>query len=98
MKKIYIAIILILILSTCYYKSVDDVQAVVEFTEAEKQRMLEHPVIKVASLDDYAPVEFYSGEKYEGLSMDYLNKISEETGLVFEHVFYEWKCILYINT
>lgn len=67
-----------------------------QFTEEEKEWMQENPTIYLAPDPDFAPVEFIdeNGE-YKGVAADFLDWISEDTGLEFEIVLYEtWQEVL----
>lgn len=67
-----------------------------EFTQEEKTWMQENPIVYLAPDTDFAPVEFIdeSGE-YSGISADFLEWMSEDTGLEFEIVLYEtWQEVL----
>lgn len=65
------------------------------FTEEELAWLKDNPVIRVAPEDDYAPVEYYKGGEFIGLSRDYLNWISETYNIQFEFVYYDtWSEIL----
>ncbi|WP_426210923.1 transporter substrate-binding domain-containing protein [Pseudomonas sp. TWR2-1-1] len=55
------------------------------FTEAEKQWMHEHPVVRYA-IDSYWPLEYIENGEHKGLTRDYLREISQISGLQFERV------------
>lgn len=91
MKKIVSVILFLLILSIVSFSYEEDTL----FTEEELAWLEEHPVIRVAPENDYAPVEYYEEGVFKGMSIDYLNWISENYNLTFEYVYYEtWSEIL----
>lgn len=59
-----------------------------QLTEAEKNWLLEHPVIRVGVGTNYAPIQYVTEEngeyKFEGIASDYLSLISKEIGAAFE--------------
>lgn len=60
-------------------------QHIVNFTAAEKNWLAAHPVIKVALDPDWAPIEYLDGSgDFKGISIDYLNVISQILDLRFE--------------
>lgn len=63
----------------------DSRSATVDLTAAERRWIEEHPVIRVAGDRAWPPIEFLgeSGE-FEGLAVDYLERIEEAVGLRFE--------------
>ncbi|MFC1877266.1 transporter substrate-binding domain-containing protein [Thermodesulfobacteriota bacterium] len=57
----------------------------VVLTEEEKTWLAEHPVIRMAMDPDWAPVEFADEQgRFHGISMDYLQQMSELLGVRFE--------------
>jgi len=53
-------------------------------TKSEKQWIKEHPLIRVASCNSLAPVEFLDEDgEYKGISIDYLHRIENIVGIVF---------------
>jgi len=53
------------------------------FTDEEKLWIENHPIINVGGEMDWAPFDFVENGVYQGVSNDYLNLISEQTGLHF---------------
>ncbi|WP_123785109.1 PAS domain S-box protein [Sedimentisphaera cyanobacteriorum] len=53
-------------------------------SEAEKEFIAEHPVVKVAPDKNFAPIEFVEDGEIKGFSGEYLRIISEKTGLEFK--------------
>ncbi|MDC7226145.1 MAG: transporter substrate-binding domain-containing protein [Spirochaetales bacterium] len=53
-------------------------------TEAELQWIKEHPVIRVVTDPHSAPLEFFENDKILGISGDYLDLITDRTGLNVE--------------
>lgn len=57
----------------------------IRLTEGEKAFIKEHPVIKVGVDPKFIPYEFFDSDGiYKGIAADYMELISEETGLTFE--------------
>ncbi len=53
--------------------------------------MQQHPVIKVAAEPDWMPFDFADDQgRYQGISHDYLQLISQKTGLKFEIIIDQW--------
>ncbi len=60
---------------------------VVPLTPKEQAYLSEHPVIKVGGEMDWAPFDFVGSDgEYTGIVSDYLQKISEHTGVRFDVV------------
>jgi polar amino acid transport system substrate-binding protein/two-component system sensor histidine kinase EvgS len=59
-------------------------------TKEEKNWMLAHPVITVGGGPDWAPIDFVSNGKYNGIAKDYLDLITKKTGLHFHIVIDKW--------
>jgi PAS domain S-box-containing protein len=58
----------------------------IELNAEEQTWIDEHPVIRVAADPNYAPVEFIGKDgEYQGISVDYLKKISELLGVEFQY-------------
>ncbi|MCP5351881.1 MAG: transporter substrate-binding domain-containing protein [Chromatiales bacterium] len=56
-------------------------------TGAERRWLREHPVVRVALDPAWAPIEYRDSEgRYAGISLDYLRRLEEITGLHFEVV------------
>jgi PAS domain S-box-containing protein len=56
-----------------------------ELTEAERNWIQDNPVIKVGGQFDWGPFDFVNAQgQYRGIAKDYLDLISERTGLRFE--------------
>ena len=54
-------------------------------TKKEIEWVEKHPVIRVASCDSLAPIEFVDeGNEYTGISIDYLNQISKKMDINFQ--------------
>lgn len=50
-----------------------------------------HPIIKVAGEPDWAPFDFVADNTYQGIANDYLQLISQKTGLNFQVEIHPWK-------
>ncbi len=61
-----------------------------ELTPAEKQWIQAHPKIIVGGGPDWAPVDFVANGQYQGIAKDYLDLISQKTGLHFKVVVDKW--------
>lgn len=59
--------------------------APIVLSSAEQQWVREHPVVRY-SIDPYWPLEYLENGEHKGLTRDYLNVISQMTGLTFELV------------
>lgn len=67
----------------------------IELTEAQRQWIRANPVVTVAPDPEYAPVEYYEGGGFKGISIDYLNAIGKATGIRFEYIPYsDWNAVL----
>ncbi|WP_166361709.1 transporter substrate-binding domain-containing protein [Pseudomonas akapageensis] len=56
-----------------------------QFSQAERQWIDNHPVVRVVINDSYAPLTFYDDDdRFRGITADVLEQISLRTGLKFE--------------
>lgn len=56
-------------------------------TPAEQEWLARHPVMRVAGNRNFAPIEFADqNNKFSGVSVDYLKRISEILGIEFQYV------------
>lgn len=55
------------------------------FTDAERQWMVQHPVVTYA-IDPYWPIEFIDKQQHRGLTREYLDHVAQVSGLRFEQV------------
>ena len=64
----------------------DQAQAqILELSEAEQAWIQEHPLIKVGGELDWGPFDFVNEQgQYAGIANDYLQLISDKTGLEFQ--------------
>jgi len=93
-KLIVLSITIIILLSATVVLSEEQVVGI-QLTQEELDWIEKNPVVTVAPLDDYAPVEFWNGQSFEGVSADYLSEVSKITGLQFDYVHYDtWPQIL----
>jgi len=60
-------------------------------SDEEKQWIEEHPIVKVGGGPDWAPFDFVTENKYNGIANDYLKILSEKTGLHFQVEIDIWK-------
>lgn len=86
MRKILYLLAFILLLPwnhlTCYVAEPE-----LSFTEEEKAFIAEHPVIRSGIDPNLVPFEFIDKDgEYKGITKDYVEIISEKTGLIFEIV------------
>ncbi len=58
----------------------------VNLTDYEREWLELHPIIRVGSDSNWAPIEFYEDERYQGITPDYLKLISQMLGVKFEYV------------
>lgn len=57
----------------------------IDLTEEERRWLKEHPIVRVVMDPYWAPVEFRDDKgNYQGISMDYLNRLEELLGLRFK--------------
>lgn len=64
----------------------DEEQIALKLTDKEKQWIKSHPVINVGGESDWAPFDFVDESgNYVGLSKDYLDLISQKSGLKFNY-------------
>ena len=64
------------------------------FTDQEKQWMKNNPVIKVGVDNDWAPFDYDIDGIHNGISSEYLNIISEKTGLKFDIYSDSWSNVI----
>lgn len=70
-------------------KSHDRVQNLL--TPDEQEWIQNHPVIRVGGGPDWAPIDFVTDQKYTGIAKDYLDIITQKTGLQFTIIVDKWK-------
>lgn len=64
------------------------------FSDAERAWLARHPVVKIPFNEDYPPFHMLKDDKRVGLNMDYLNIISEKTGITILVVSMPWVAAL----
>ena len=80
-KSIFTSLLLILFFSTICFAKANEI----EFTEAEKDFIQKHPVIRLGVDPQFIPYEFFDSDgKYKGIAADYINLISERVGIKME--------------
>lgn len=74
------------------FLSINFLYAQVQFTKEEKQWIKNNPTVTVGGEMDWAPFDFVNQKgEYEGITKDYLDLISQKTGLKFDVVTgYTW--------
>ncbi|MGE0085757.1 MAG: transporter substrate-binding domain-containing protein [Desulfococcaceae bacterium] len=74
----------------------EDSSQAISLTEEESYWIRSHPVIRVASDPNWAPVEFLDAKgQYQGIAIEYLKIIGDMTGLQFETIQnMEWKDLI----
>lgn len=87
-KCIFICLFVSFLLSgsVCFAAAEDNTNAaggdVIELTQAEKEFIEEHPVIHMGVDPEFVPYEFIDSDgSYKGIAADYIQLISEKTGL-----------------
>ena len=60
-------------------------------SKKEKDWIVKHPIVKVGGGPDWAPFDFVTEHKYNGIANDYLRIISKKTGLHFQIEIDIWK-------
>lgn len=79
-KSILLGLICVIILQSIGYSN----NTQLDLTADEIRFIEEHPVIRVAVDPDFVPYEFFDSDgEYKGIANDYMNLISERTGLEF---------------
>ena len=63
-------------------------------TAKEKAWLEKHPVIRVSNEKDYAPLDFQSGGKPTGYSVEYVQLLAERLGIQLEFVTDTWANLL----
>ncbi len=61
-----------------------------KLTDAERAWLARHPVIKIPLDEDYPPFHKLENGKRVGLTVDYLNILSQKTGLVIKYLPMPW--------
>lgn len=56
------------------------------YTDAERKWISEHPIIHFGYEPNWPPYEMYKGDKYSGIIGDYLEIVSQETGIEFKPI------------
>ena len=80
-RSIFTSLLLILFFSTICFAKANEI----EFTEAEKDFIQKHPVIRLGVDPQFIPYEFFDSDgKYKGIAADYINLISERVGIKME--------------
>lgn len=84
--RVFLATACLLALSVAQGKTSPGIPAQVALTDGERDWIRAHPVIRVITLDDYAPY-LISNDKGElaGLSVNLIDLIAQRTGLRFEY-------------
>ena len=54
------------------------------FSSVEQQWIAQHPTVRVRISRTDPPFEFYKDGRYQGIAYDYLQIVSEKTGIQFE--------------
>lgn len=73
----------------------ENTQNKVRLTPLEKQWILDHPIVTYGAEKEWAPYEFLDSEgNQQGISRDFLDIVSERTGLIFMPVYGPWSEIL----
>jgi len=63
----------------------------IELTEAEKEYITSHPIIKVHNESAWKPFNYIENNKPKGLSIDIINSIAQKVGLKVEYISgYTW--------
>lgn len=93
-----ILILIAIIIFTAYiqYNTAPEFEADFSvFTSEELEWLKDHPVISYAPVSIFYPYEYYKDGEYHGLSIDYIDWIERNYGLVIDIVHYEaWADIL----
>jgi two-component system sensor histidine kinase EvgS len=74
-----------------YYHDNTDKTEKTPFTPKERLWIKNHPIIKVGAGPDWAPFDFVNSKgQYTGISNDYLQLLSQKTGLKFHCIVDKW--------
>lgn len=66
-------------------------QDTITLSPAEQRWLAEHPIIKVAGGDEWAPIDFLGEDgSHQGFAHDYLEMLAEKTGLVLTYETASW--------
>jgi len=65
--------------------------AQVVFTQQEQNWINKNPIVTVGGGPDWAPIDFVEDDRYKGIANDYLDIISQKTGLTFDIHIDKWK-------
>ena len=85
----YLIIYILLQINATFAQTIE--QSNILFTPAEQHWLATHPVIKVAGGSEWAPIDFLGKNgNHQGFSHDYLEMISEKTGLVLSYDTDSW--------
>ncbi len=69
--------------------SAQDSLSDLNLTPAEKQWLIDHPVIRISPDYSYEPVEFIVGDKHTGMTSEYFDLFSEKLGVEFQLVVHD---------
>jgi len=76
-------------------KDAIDKQQKITFTATEQNWIDSNPIVRYGAEKDWAPYDFINAQgNHDGIAKDYLDKISEQTGLQFEPVVDDWDVLL----
>jgi two-component system sensor histidine kinase/response regulator len=86
-----ISLIILVILLTCLATPSFASNNSISWTEDELSFLEEHPVIRLGVDPGFVPFEFIDGDgEYKGIAADYLELMSQKTGLQFEFMSLAW--------
>ncbi len=83
-KSIFLCFVIILFFSNVCFAATDDkaTDVTIDFTQAEKNFIEEHPVIKLGVDPQFVPYEFIDSDGiYKGIAADHIALICQKTGL-----------------
>lgn len=87
MKAVFLATLLCLFCLVPLNSSIANHHAPLDFTEAEKNWLKQHPVIYVANEMDWVPFDYNLNGKPQGFSIEYFDFIAQRIGLKVEYVY-----------
>ncbi len=81
MRLIFTSLFLLMVFSNVCFAKTNEI----EFTQAEKEFIQQHPFIQLGVDPQFIPYEFFDSDgQYKGIAADYIKLINERTGLNIE--------------
>ena len=61
-------------------------QTIIELSEEEKEYLKNKKIIKICSIIDLKPIEFYENNQFQGINIDLISLISKKLNIKFENI------------